>query len=41
MKNSASWEEVKKELLQNPETASAYDDLKEDILLSLPSSPPV
>jgi len=33
MKNSASWEEVKKELLQNPETASAYDDLKEEYSL--------
>ncbi len=33
MRSSASWEEVKKELLQNPETASAYDDLKEEYAL--------
>lgn len=33
MSFSTSWEEVKKELLQNPETASAYEDLEEEYAL--------
>ena len=35
-----SWEDVKKDLLKNPETASAYNDLEGNINSSAPSSSP-